>query len=106
MSERSLEPDRCAEKLKALGDPIRLRIVNQLRPGPMNVTELSTAIGSEVVTVSHHLGILHQAGIVQKEKHGRFVSYRLHDDVFHPGRSAQRSEHIDLGCCRLEIPKN
>jgi ArsR family transcriptional regulator len=58
-----------------------------------------------VVNVSHHLGVLRHAGLVQDEKQGRFVVYRLHPEVFHPDRDACSDEHLDLGCCRLEIPK-
>jgi DNA-binding transcriptional ArsR family regulator len=95
-----LEPQRCARLLKALGDPERLRIVHALRGGPRNVSELAALLGkAEIVNVSHHLGVLRHAGLVLDEKQGRFVVYRLHPDVFRPD-----SEHLDLGCCRLEMP--
>lgn len=86
--------------LRALADPERLRIVSCLRGGPRNVTELAGLLGAEVVNVSHHLGVLRHAGLVLDEKQGRFVVYRLHPDVFQP----ESDEHLDLGCCRLEIP--
>ena len=101
----SLEPDRCARLLKALADPERLRIVDCLRLGPRNVGDLAAQLGAEVVNVSHHLGVLRHAGLVLDEKQGRFVVYSLHPDVFHPGRGASATEHLDLGCCRLEIPR-
>ncbi len=100
----SLQPDLCARMLKALADPDRLRIVRCLRDGAKNVSEIATALNAPIVNVSHHLGVLRQAGLVQDEKQGRFVVYRLHPDVFHP--EGGRSEHLDLGCCRLEIPKS
>jgi ArsR family transcriptional regulator len=98
-----LQPNECARKLAALADPERLRIIHCLRSGPHNVSELAAALESRVVNVSHHLGVLRHAGLVLDEKQGRFVVYRLHPDVFHP--SAPPAEHLDLGCCRLEIPK-
>jgi len=49
--------------LKALGDPIRLRIVDALRTGPQNVGDLAESLNTEIATVSHHLGILHAAGL-------------------------------------------
>jgi hypothetical protein len=33
------------------------------------------------------------------------VIYRLHPDIFHADAKAGRPEHLDFGCCRLEIPK-
>jgi DNA-binding transcriptional ArsR family regulator len=102
MSE-PLEPDRCARALRALADPERLRIVNCLRGGARNVSELAALLDAEIVNVSHHLGVLRHAGLVLDEKQGRFVVYRLHPDVFSVGGSG---EHLDLGCCRLELPKD
>jgi ArsR family transcriptional regulator len=99
-----LQPQRCARLLRALADPERLRIVHCLRGGPMNVSEVAAALDVPIVNVSHHLGVLRQAGLVQDEKQGRFVLYRLHPDVFHREKGA--AEHLDLGCCRLEIPKS
>jgi ArsR family transcriptional regulator len=91
--------------LRALADPDRLRIVQCLRDGPRNVSELAGLLGEEVVNVSHHLGVLRHAGLVCDEKRGRFVVYSLHPDVFNPRQDAPGAEHLDLGCCRLEIPK-
>jgi ArsR family transcriptional regulator len=91
--------------LRALADPERLRIIHCLRGGARNVSELAALLEAEVVNVSHHLGVLRHAGLVLDEKQGRFVVYRLHPDVFQPARGAAKPEHLDLGCCRLEIPK-
>src|SRR5262249_6314571 len=103
MSE-DLEPDRCARLLKAMADPERLKIVQCLRAGPKNVSELAAELGEEIVNVSHHLGVLRNAGIAIDERHGRFIVYRLHPDVFKAGLKTGDVEHLDFGCCRLEIP--
>jgi ArsR family transcriptional regulator, nickel/cobalt-responsive transcriptional repressor len=100
---QSMQPERCARMLRALADPERLRIITCLREGPRNVTELAGLLKSEIVNVSHHLGVLRHAGVVVDEKQGRFVVYRLHPDVFRPAKDGP-AEHLDLGCCRLEIP--
>ena len=105
MSDDSLQSDKCAELLKALGEPLRLRIVDVLRDGPMNVSELAERLKSEIVTVSHHLGILRHAGLVERQRQGRFIIYRLASVAFEPSRTSRNAEHINLGCCRLEIPK-
>lgn len=99
----SLKPQECAVLLKALADPDRLRIVQRLREGDQNVSELAEALSMELANVSHHLGILRHAGIVETEKQGRFAINRLHPDVFASDGSSPRT--IDLGCCRLELPK-
>jgi DNA-binding transcriptional ArsR family regulator len=96
-----LQPEQCARKLAALADPERLRIIHCLRAGPRNVGELAALLDAKVVNISHHLGVLRHAGLVLDEKQGRFVLYRLHPDVCRTG-----NEHLDLGCCRLEIPKD
>ncbi|HVX12291.1 MAG TPA: metalloregulator ArsR/SmtB family transcription factor [Pirellulales bacterium] len=97
--EDSLESDRCARLLKAMADRERLKIVQCLREGPKNVGEIAELLQAEVVNVSHHLGVLRQAGLVVDRRQGRFVVYQLHPDVFKPGRN----EHLDFGCCRLDI---
>lgn len=106
VSEEALQPNQCAERLKALSEPLRLRIVDVLRAGPKNVGELATALDVEMVTISHHLGILHHADLLEKERQGRFIVYRLRPEVFQPGNKGRAAEHLDLGCCRLELPKD
>lgn len=93
----------CAAKLKALADDDRLRLVQLLRAGPANVSELTARHGGDIANVSHHLQILLREGIVQRKRQGRFLIYALHPDVC--AASPEASEHLDLGCCRLELPK-
>jgi DNA-binding transcriptional ArsR family regulator/catechol 2,3-dioxygenase-like lactoylglutathione lyase family enzyme len=100
----SLESAQCAEMLKAIGDPIRLRIIDALRTGAKNVGDLAELLHTEIATVSHHLGILHTAGLLKREKHGRFKVYRLREGILATTAEYQGKQHIDLGCCRLEIP--
>lgn len=90
-----------ASMLKAVADPDRLKIVESLRSGPKNVSELAKILKSEIVNVSHHLGVLRKRKIVNFQKRGRFVHYTLNPDVYSIG---DRGESISLGNCRLEIP--
>jgi DNA-binding transcriptional ArsR family regulator len=90
--------------LKAIGDPLRLRIIDALRAGSKNVGDLAELLQTEIATVSHHLGILHSAGLLEREKHGRFKVYRLREGILGSTEVYQGIQHIDLGCCRLEIP--
>jgi DNA-binding transcriptional ArsR family regulator len=101
-----LQSEVCARLLRAVADPERLRIIQCLRSGPKNVSELAALLDAEIVNVSHHLGVLRHARLVQDEKQGRFVVYRLHPDVFQPSKSKGPTEYLDLGCCRIEIPKS
>ena len=83
-----LSSKECAERLKALADADRLRIVQALRSGPKNVSEITAELGQEIANVSHHLQILKRERIVVTEKQGRFVVYRLHPDVLAAARSS------------------
>ena len=93
----------CARRLKALADPERLRIVSCLFGGPKYVGDLATELKDEVVKVSHHLGVLRNAGLVTSKKNGRFVEYTLHPDVAPALERAGVTKQIDLGCCRLNL---
>lgn len=92
----------CADLLQALAEPNRIRIIDCLRTGPKNVTELAKLLSVEIVNVSHHLGVLRLGGLVQAEKHGRFVVYSLHDKYF--ANENPKATHCDLGWCKIEIP--
>ena len=70
---------RVAASFKALGDPLRLAIVDALRAGERNVSELVRSTGAAQANVSKHLQVLHAAGIVQRRRSGLFTSYRLAD---------------------------
>jgi ArsR family transcriptional regulator len=97
------EFEQCAQRLKALADPERLRIVTCLFGGAKNVGDLAAALNDEIVKVSHHLKVLRNAGLVLSSKDGRFVVYRLHPDVVPDSRPKNPLQHIDIGCCRLEL---
>jgi ArsR family transcriptional regulator len=66
-----------ARIIKALAHPTRLFIVDELSRGERCVCELTDLIGVEMPTVSRHLGVLKSAGILEDEKRGLQVFYRL-----------------------------
>ena len=82
-----------------------MRIIDALRSGPSTVGDLAGSIDEAIATVSHHLGILRNAGLVQRERQGRFIVYKLHEGVLQPRQGSKLNDHINLGCCRLELPK-
>ena len=68
-----------AEVLKTLSSPRRLDILHELANGPIEVGRLAEAIGASQPNVSQHLAVLRSAGIVDAEREGREVRYRLAD---------------------------
>lgn len=69
-----------AAHLKALADPLRLRILDAIRYNPKYVKEIVELVEASQPTVSKHLGILRRAGIVQTERNGTLVRYRIRDE--------------------------
>jgi DNA-binding transcriptional ArsR family regulator len=68
-----------AAVLKTLASPTRLEILHTLARGPIEVGRLAEAIGASQPNVSQHLALLRGAGIVEAERDGREVRYRLTD---------------------------
>lgn len=66
-----------ARVIKAMGHPTRLFIVEELSRQERCVRELTEMIGADMSTISRHLAILKNAGIVQDEKRGSQVFYNL-----------------------------
>ncbi|MEX0630304.1 MAG: metalloregulator ArsR/SmtB family transcription factor [Chloroflexota bacterium] len=68
-----------ADVLKALAHPRRLRIIHRLADGPAEVGALATELGMSQPNVSQHLAVMRAAGIVEAERIGREVRYRISD---------------------------
>ncbi|MDZ7618006.1 MAG: metalloregulator ArsR/SmtB family transcription factor [Patescibacteria group bacterium] len=67
-----------AKIMKAMAHPARLLIVDELsRTDERCVCELTELVGSDMSTVSRHLALLRDAGLVEDEKRGQMVFYRL-----------------------------
>jgi ArsR family transcriptional regulator len=76
---------------KALADETRVRILMALRGGELCVCQITELFGLAPSTMSKHLSILHQAGLVESRKADRWVYYRL------PGREASGVVRSSLG---------
>jgi len=63
--------------LKAMGHPVRLRILAMLRGGELCVCQMTALLGLATSTVSAHLADLKRAGLLNERKDGRWVFYRL-----------------------------
>lgn len=73
------DADRLAEVFAALADPVRLRLLSLISSSPdgeVCACDLVGPIGKSQPTVSHHLRILFEAGLVEREKRGVWVWYR------------------------------
>lgn len=86
MAHRTMTPAllaEVAERFKALGEPVRLSLLQALRKKEMSVGELVAATGLGQANVSKHLHQLLDCGYVTRRKEGTFVYYRIaSDDVF------------------------
>jgi ArsR family transcriptional regulator len=65
---------------RALADPKRLCVLEQLADGERSVSDLSRDVGCQVPNMSQHLSVLRAAGLVAKRREGTTVFYRLVDD--------------------------
>lgn len=75
--KRKKHLDARAKVLKAMAHPSRLFIIEELEKGECCVCDLTEMIGADVSTVSKHLSVLRQAGIVVDDKRGNQVFYSL-----------------------------
>ncbi len=77
------QAERMAAAAKALGDPIRMQLVDVLRKhaGKVCVCELVPLFDLAQPTVSHHLKVLREAGIVGSERRGLWAYYYVNPDA-------------------------
>ena len=71
--------DGVATRFRALAEPMRIRILDQLRDGGLTATELADALGTTQQNVSKHLGVLQRAGVVERRREGARAPYAIAD---------------------------
>jgi ArsR family transcriptional regulator, arsenate/arsenite/antimonite-responsive transcriptional repressor len=76
---------RLVQVHKAIGHPVRLRLLAMLRGGPLCVCQMTVVVKLAASTVSEHLSELRKAGLVTERKEGRWVEYRLSDSLLREG---------------------
>ena len=69
-----------ARRFRALGDPLRVRILDLLRDQELSVTVLADQLGAGQQNASKHLAVLVDAGMVARRKAGTHVYYRIADE--------------------------
>ncbi|WP_115788426.1 ArsR/SmtB family transcription factor [Arthrobacter silvisoli] len=82
LSEEAAE--QASVVLKALGDPVRLRLMSLVAShegGEACVCDLNDAFELSQPTISHHLKVLHEVGLLDREKRGVWVYYRARAEV-------------------------
>jgi ArsR family transcriptional regulator len=75
LNEKELSSE--AMIFKALSDINRLKIIKLLKEGELCVCELTTALSTSQSTVSHHLSVLKNAGLIKERKEGKWSYFRL-----------------------------
>ena len=70
-----------ADTFKALSDPTRREILNLLKKKPIDAGEIAECFPMTGATVSHHLNLLKQAGLIDEEKKGKYIQYSLNTSV-------------------------
>ena len=78
------DAERLAAALRVLADPSRLRLLSLIEAQPDReacVCHLTEPLGLSQPTVSHHLKVLREAGLVAREQRGSWVYYRVLDDA-------------------------
>ena len=78
------QADQIAPLLKALADPVRLRLMSLVAShegGEACVCDLNDAFDLSQPTISHHLKVLHEAGLLDRSKRGVWVYYRARSEA-------------------------
>jgi ArsR family transcriptional regulator len=78
------QAEQIAPLLKALADPVRLRLMSLIAShdgGEACVCDLTDAFDLSQPTISHHLKVLHEAGLIDRDKRGVWVYYRARTEA-------------------------
>ena len=72
--------DLIAHRFRALGEPMRVRILDLLRDRELSVSALAEGLGAGQQNVSKHLAVLVESGMLARRKQGTHVYYRIADE--------------------------
>ena len=72
--------DLIARRFRAIGEPMRVRLLDRLRDGEASVNQLALELGASQQNVSKHLAVLADVGILGRRRDGNRVLYRIADD--------------------------
>jgi len=96
------QADALAHQLKALADPVRLRLVSMIATSPTGTIcacDLPEALGKSQPTISHHLSQLVNAGVLERRQRGKWAWFRLSNDQLGSIRTAlgEGADHHHVG---------
>jgi ArsR family transcriptional regulator, arsenate/arsenite/antimonite-responsive transcriptional repressor len=94
------QADRVAVLLRALGDPVRLRLMSLVlshENAEACVCELLPAFDLSQPTISHHLKVLHETGLLDREKRGVWVYYQARPEALDALASLFTPHRVGLG---------
>jgi ArsR family transcriptional regulator len=77
MLNTTVELDRLSDRLKALSDSTRLRILSQLACGECCQCEINDELGASQPLLAFHLKVLREAGLIRSQRRGRWVFYSV-----------------------------
>jgi DNA-binding transcriptional ArsR family regulator len=80
-SLKAHELESVAARFRALGEPMRLKILQVICGEPRNVNDIAAAVGATQANVSKHLALLATTGVLTREKVGQCVYYRMKDPL-------------------------
>lgn len=69
-----------AQRFRVIGEPMRIRLLDSLREGPLTINELTETLGASQQNVSKHVAVLAQAGIVRRERDGNRIRCSIADE--------------------------
>jgi ArsR family transcriptional regulator len=96
---------KIAAILTAVGEPTRIQVLHHLAQKPHHVGQLAELIGIPMVNMSHHLGVMRQAGLLDDTKDGRRVVYSLREEIFDPNCGPDALGTLTVGTYKLLILK-
>lgn len=73
--------ERLAGVFRAFGDATRLALLQELKSGAKNVNELQAALGTSQANISRQLKVLHEAGLLSRERRGSLVFYEISEGL-------------------------
>ena len=92
---------KVAGMLAALAEPTRLRIAFHLARGPHHVGRLAELLDVPIVNMSHHLGVMRTAGLLDDEKSGRRVVYSFRPGIVTAGDGNEILATLTVGTLRV-----
>ncbi len=97
-----LDSTPCPAFIKALSDPLRMRIMQCLPAGPMTVSDIAAVLEIDLANAFPRLRVMRSARLLASERSGKHNYYSLLPEILQKHRG-NKSNALDFGCCRIEL---